>query len=188
MDPPRFAFSRAGKSSAVSSDIAFSVSALDETALATYLRAHEAGSRAAEGMAKRLVGGNDLDSAAKAVLRTFIVEIRVERAHLTSLLEQLERDESLMHRGFQAAAMVADMAGKVAAMASPKPFSELEALAVGVWGKRLLWGALRELAVIDERIAELPLDALTEQAERQEVELLRLRSDAVLGSLTSRPS
>jgi hypothetical protein len=172
----------------VSSDIAFSVSSLDETALATYLQAHEAGSRAAEGMAKRLVDANDLDTAAKAVLRTFIVEIRVERAHLTSLLERLDRDESLMHRGFQAAAMVADMAGKVAAMASPKPLSELEALAVGVWGKRLLWGALRELAAIDERIAELPLDALTEQAERQEVEMLRLRSDTVLRSLTSRPS
>lgn len=171
----------------MSSEITFDIAALDEPALATYLQAHEAGSRAAEGMAKQLIERNDVEGDARAFLRTFIVEIRVERAHLTSLLERLARDESLMHRGFQAAAMVADMAGRVAAMASPKPFSELEALAVGVWGKRLLWGALIELSVIDERIAELPLDALTEQAERQEVELLRLRSDAVLGSLTSRP-
>jgi hypothetical protein len=84
--------------------------------------------------------------------------------------------------------MLAEMASRVAATASPRPFSDLEALAIGVWGKRLLWGALIELSVIDERIAELPLDSLTEQAERQEVELLRLRSDAVLRSLTSRPS
>lgn len=187
MDPRRFVLACAGKPFAVSSDIAFGVAALDDSGLATYLEAHEAGSRAAEGMAKRLVGGNAVESAAKAVLRTFIVEIRIERAHLTSLLERLERDESFMHRGFQAASLVADMAGKVAAMATPKPFSELEALAVGVWGKRLMWGALNELSVIDERIADLPLDALTEQAERQEVELLRLRSEAVLSSLTARP-
>jgi hypothetical protein len=172
----------------VSSEIIVDVPALDESGLATYLQAHEAGSRAAEGMAKQLLGRDDVGGDARAFLRTFIVEIRVERAHVSSLLERLNRDESLIHRGFQAAAMVADMAGRLAAMSSPKPVSQLEALAVGVWGKRLLWGALIELAVIDERIAELPLDALTEQAERQEVELLRLRSDAVLSSLTTRPS
>jgi hypothetical protein len=172
----------------VSSDIASGTAALDESGLATYLQAHEAGSRAAEGLAKQLLDRDDVDADARAFLRSFIVEIRVERAHLTSLLERLERDQSLMHRGFQAVATLAEMASRVAATASPRPFSDLEALAIGVWGKRLLWGALIELAVIDERIAELPLDALTEQAERQEVELLRLRSDAVLPSLTSRPS
>ena len=187
MDPGGLSSRSPGSPSAVSTDVAFGVASLDDSGLATYLEAHEAGSRAAEGMAKRLLGGNDLESTAKAVLRTFVVEIRIERAHLTSLLERLDRDESLMHRGFQAASLVADMAGKVVAMASPKPFSELEALAVGVWGKRLMWGALKELAVIDERIADLPLDALTEQAERQEVELLRLRSEAVLSSLAARP-
>ncbi len=172
----------------MSSEITFDVASLDEAGLATYLQAHEAGSRAAEGVAKQLLGRNDVDADARAFLRTFIVEIRVERAHLTSLLERLERDESLVHRGFQAAAMLAEVASRVAATASPRPFSDLEALAIGVWGKRLLWGALIELSVIDERIGELPLDSLTEQAERQEVELLRLRSDAVLRSLTSQPS
>lgn len=162
--------------------------ALDESGLATYLQAHEAGSRAGEGVAKRLLGRDDVDQAAKVFLRTFIVEIRVERAHVTSLLERLERDESLIHRGFQAAAMLADMASRVAASASPRPFADLEALAIGVWGKRLLWGALIELSDVDQRIAELPLDELTEQAERQEVELLRLRSDAIASSLTVRPS
>jgi len=172
----------------VSSEITFDVAALDESGLATYLQAHEAGSRAAEGLAKQLLGRDDVGADGRAFLRTFIVEIRVERAHLTSLLDRLERDESLMHRGFQAAAMVADLAGRLSALSSPKPFSQFEALAVGVWGKRLLWGALIELSAIDERIAELPLDALTEQAERQEVELLRLRSDSILSSLTTRPS
>jgi hypothetical protein len=164
----------------VSSDVA-----LDESGLATYLQAHEAGSHAAEGVAKRLLGRDDVDADAKAFVREFIVEIRVERAHLTSLLERLETDQSLIRRGLRAAAGVADAIGRVAAAPAPRPFSDLEMLAIGVWGKRLLWGALKELSDVDDRIAELPLDQLTDQAERQEVELLRLRSDVVAPSLTN---
>src|SRR5512133_675320 len=172
----------------MTSEVAFDVAAVDEAGLATYLQAHEAGSHAAEGVAKQLLGRDDVDADAKAFLRSLIVEIRVERAHLTSLLERLQRDESLVHRGCRAAATLADVATRIAAVASPRPFADFEALAIGVWGKRLLWGALIELSVVDERIAELPLDALTEQAERQEVELLRWRSDTVVSSLTSRRS
>jgi hypothetical protein len=164
----------------VSSDVV-----LDESGLATYLQAHEAGSHAAEGVAKRLLGRDDVDADAKAFVREFIVEIRVERAHLTSLLERLETDQSLIRRGLRAAAGVADVIGRVAAAPAPRPFSDLEMLAIGVWGKRLLWGALKELSDVDDRIAELPLDQLTDQAERQEVELLRLRSDVVAPSLTN---
>jgi len=76
------------------------------------------------------------------------------------------------------------VAARIAAVPSPRPFSDLEALAIGVWGKRLLWGALIELSDVDDRIAELPLHDLTEQAERQEVQLFRLRSDSVVSSLT----
>jgi hypothetical protein len=85
----------------------------------------------------------------------------------------------------RAAAGVADVIGRVAAAPAPRPFSDLEMLAIGVWGKRLLWGALKELSDVDDRIAELPIDQLTDQAERQEVELLRLRSDVVAPSLTN---
>ncbi|HJX07830.1 MAG TPA: hypothetical protein VJ736_07150 [Actinomycetota bacterium] len=161
---------------------------LDESGLATYLHAHEAGSHAGEGVAKRLLGRDDLDAAAKAFLREFVVQIRVERAHVTSLLERLESDQSLVRRAFQAAATVADMVGRVAALPAPRPFSDLEALAIGVWGKRLLWGALIELSDVDERIAKLPLAELTDQAERQEIELLRIRSDAIVPSLTAKRS
>lgn len=162
--------------------------ALDESALAMYLQAHETGSHAGEGMAKRLLGRDDLDGDAKAFLRTFIVEVRVERAHVVSLLDRIGRDESLMHRAVRAAGVAAEMAGRVGTVGSPKPFTDLEALAIGVWGKRLLWGALIELADVDERIASLPLSDLSDQAERQEVELLRLRSESIGSSLTDRPS
>lgn len=162
--------------------------ALDESGLATYLQTHEAGSHAAEGVAKRLLGRGDLDDTAKSFLREFVVEIRVERAHLTSLLDRLEQDQSLLRRGFRAAATAAEVVGRVTATPAPRPFSDLEALAIGVWGKRLLWGALKELSDVDDRIAELPLDDLTEQAEHQEVELLRLRSGVIVPSLTAQRS
>jgi hypothetical protein len=88
----------------------------------------------------------------------------------------------------RAAGAAAEMAGRVGTVGSPKPFTDLEALAIGVWGKRLLWGALIELSEVDERIASLPLSDLSDQAERQEVELLRLRSESIRSSLTDHPS
>jgi hypothetical protein len=169
------------------SDLSPSVT-LDEPALAMYLQAHETGSHAGEGMAKRLLGRDDLDGDAKAFLRTFIVEVRVERAHIVSLLDRIGRDQSLAHRALRAAAVGAEMAGRIGTVGSPKPFTDLEALAIGVWGKRLLWGALIELSEADERVASLPLSDLSDQAERQEVELLRLRSESIRSSLTDRPS
>src|SRR5207244_2852405 len=81
---------------------------------------------------------------------------------------RLERDESLIRRGFQVAATVADIVGRVAALPSPRPFTDLEALAIGVWGKRLLWGPLTQLSDIDDRIAELPLRQLSAPAGHQE--------------------
>lgn len=178
---------RPGTSSPMASEPS-SALGLDESGLAMYLQAHETGSHAGEGMAKRLLGRDDLDGDAKAFLRTFIVEIRVERAHIVSLLDRIGRDQSLAHRALRGAAIAAEMAGRAGTVGSPKPFTDLEALAIGVWGKRLLWGALIELSEVDERIASLPLSDLSDRAERQEVELLRLRSEAIGPSLTDRPS
>ena len=66
--------------------------------------------------------------------------------------------------------------------ALPAEVAELEALAIGIWGKRLLWGTLNKLAEIDERFSTVPTDALSDRAERQEIEMLRLRQDAILPS------
>jgi hypothetical protein len=71
----------------------------------------------------------------------------------------------------------------LASAASPGTFADLEALAIGVWGKRLLWGTLSRLADVDKRLGELPLDDLIADAERQEVELLRLRQEVIVPSL-----
>ena len=59
----------------------------------------------------------------------------------------------------------------------PSLLEDLESLAVGVWGKRLLWGALARRAMEDARLADIEIEVLVEQAEAQEFEILRLRDD-----------
>jgi hypothetical protein len=100
-------------------------------------------------------------------------------------MESLDRDRSLIRRGLDVATDLAGMAGELAATASPGPFADLEMLAVGVWGKRLLWGTLLKLAEVDERFRSLPLADLSDSADRQEIELLRLRNDAIVPSLSA---
>ncbi len=66
---------------------------------------------------------------------------------------------------------------------APSDLEGLEALAVGVWGKRLLWGTLHTIAAFHDGFRALPLDDLSEKAEDQERELVRLRQRAIATSM-----
>jgi hypothetical protein len=155
-----------------------------DESVATYLHGHLAGSQSAEGLAHRMLDA-DTDDDGKAFLGRFIDEIREERTHIESVLGAVEGEEGLVRRGLDAATELVGMAGALASRTSPGRFADYEALAIGVWGKRLLWSALLKLAEVDERFAGLPLAPLSDQAERQEKELLRLRSASILPSLTT---
>jgi hypothetical protein len=157
---------------------------IEEGPLRTYLQGHAAGSVAGEGIATRLRDTTE-DAATKDFLSGFIEDVREERRILEELLEQVD-DAGLMRRGLDVAADVAAKAGRLAEPASPGSFADLEALAVGVWGKRLLWGTLRSLAEVDDTFRSIPVDELSDRAERQEIELLRLRQDAIIPTLASR--
>jgi hypothetical protein len=158
---------------------------LDEASLAAYLQSHLTGSESAEGLAQRLLDGDEHDEDVKRFLKGFIGDIQEERGYVESIMESLDRDRSLIRRGLDVATDLAGMAGELAATASPGPFADLEMLAVGVWGKRLLWGTLLKLAEVDERFRSLPLADLSDSADRQEIELLRLRNDAIVPSLSA---
>ena len=157
---------------------------LDEASLAAYLQSHLTGSESAEGLAQRMLDGDENDEDVKRFLKGFIGEIREERGYVESIMERLDRDRSLIRRGLDVATDLAGMAGELAATVSPGPFADLEMLAVGVWGKRLLWGALLKIAEVDERFRSLPLADLSDSADRQELALLRLRNDAIVPSLS----
>ena len=106
--------------------------------------------------------------------------IEEERDLLRGLLEQLGSDESMLKRGV---GVVGGILGSVREAIpvgeAPTVLEDLELLAIGVWGKRLLWGTLARVAVRDERFADIAVDWLAARAENQERTLLRIRADQI---------
>jgi hypothetical protein len=157
---------------------------VDEDTLGSYLREHIAASHAAEDLSGRLIDRSE-DPQATEFLRRFVEEIQEERAHLIALLEPIEDDRGLIRKGIDVATSIAGKAESLVNLALPAQVAELEALAIGIWGKRLLWGTLKKLAEIDERFSAVPADDLSDRAEQQEKEMLRLRQVAIIPSFTS---
>jgi hypothetical protein len=62
-------------------------------------------------------------------------------------------------------------------------FVELEFLAMGIDGKKLLWTTLRDLAGLAERLPETDFDTLIERAERQRAALEPHRRQAGIAVL-----
>ena len=154
---------------------------VDDHALSTYLERHLSGSDAAVRLVDGLLSRTSVQEE-RDFLERFSRELEDERAVLRSIVDGLDHDKGLVQRGIGIATGVAAMA-KTALPGSPDELEALEALAVGVWGKRLLWGALQTVADADERFDGLPLGALARQAEDQERELVGLRQRAVAASL-----
>ncbi|HEX2070298.1 MAG TPA: hypothetical protein VHF90_01460 [Thermoleophilaceae bacterium] len=57
-------------------------------------------------------------------------------------------------------------------------FVELDFLAAGIEGKRILWANLRDFAGLAERFPDVDFDQLIERAERQRAELEPFRAEA----------
>ena len=57
-------------------------------------------------------------------------------------------------------------------------FLELDFLALGIDGKKLLWANLRDLAGLAARLPDVDFDALIERAERQRAEIEPFRQEA----------
>ena len=116
----------------------------DDHALSTYLERHLSGSDVAVRLVDGLLGRAS-DQEERDFLERFSRELEDERAVLHSIIDGLDHDQGLVQRGMGIATGVAAMA-KAALPGSPDELEALEALAVGVWGKRLLWGALQTVA------------------------------------------
>jgi hypothetical protein len=63
-------------------------------------------------------------------------------------------------------------------------FAELDFLAMGIDGKKLLWANLRDLAGLGERLPDVDFDRLIERAEQQRAEIEPFRSRAGREALT----
>ena len=64
-------------------------------------------------------------------------------------------------------------------------FTELDFLAMGIEGKKILWANLREFADIRARLPDVDFDHLIERADRQRAELEPFRAQAGRQALTA---
>jgi hypothetical protein len=150
--------------------------------LEVYLADHHAGAVAALELARRCRAENE-DNAVGAFLRdTFIPEVEQDRAVLERIMAQL----GVARRPVKDA--LAWFGEKVArlklngALSHYSPLSrvvELEALTLGVRGKRSGW---RSLAVAAAALDDVDLDALIARADAQESALEVLRTEAARGA------
>jgi hypothetical protein len=149
---------------------------MDEKSFAGYLNDHLGGSEAALKVTERLVEQHGEDEIG-AYMRTLRAEIEEGQAAIRTALDLLGEGESVLTRSIGAVGgMLTGLRDAAPIGSTPTLLEDLEALAIGVWGKRLLWGTLARVAAHDPRFAILDADRLAGQAEAEERELLRLRS------------
>jgi hypothetical protein len=149
---------------------------MDEQRFAGYLNDHLGGSEAALKITERLMEQHAEDEVG-AYARTLRAEIEEGQAAIRTALDLVGHEESLLTRSVGVVGgMLLWLRDAAPIGSAPTLLEDLEALAIGVWGKRLLWGTIARAAVHDPRFAVLDADRLAGQAEAEERELLRLRS------------
>jgi hypothetical protein len=149
-----------------------------DDALAAYLGDHLAGARTAIELAERCASTGPDDGIGRSLSR-FVDEVREDESALRSLAEALDVEPPLTRRAAGLAGMLGVAARDILPDDDPalRRLEDVEALCVGVWGKRLLWSTL--LRLDDPRLERFELARLAERADEQERELLRLRELAI---------
>lgn len=116
----------------------------------------------------------------------------------TSIAEDVETFQRIMHRlGIRinpikfGLAVAAERLGRLklnGQMRTYSPlsrFEELDILAMGIEGKKLLWATLRDLAGLASRLPDIDFDELIERAERQRAGLEPFRARAGTDALAA---
>jgi hypothetical protein len=141
---------------------------MDDDALATYLNDHLGGAAFGSDLARKLE--SEGDDGLKADMAQIAPQIEEDRESLAALVDKLDMTQNPVK---QATGWVAEKVGRVklSGLSSGDSdlgtFLSLEALSLGIEGKRSLWLALQEIAGSDSRLTEVDLVRLTERAEAQ---------------------
>jgi hypothetical protein len=149
-----------------------------ESLLATYLNDHLAGATVGVELAQRARDQNDGTPLGR-FLSGLAAEIQEDRETLKAVMGRLDVGEDRLKL---AVGWVGEKVGRLKPnnrLFGYSPLSrviELEALALGVEGKRSLWQALGDLD--DPRLAEFDFDALVERAAAQRAGLEERRRAA----------
>lgn len=161
---------------------------LDQRALRLYLEAHLSGAQMAERLTCTLCADKSLSIDVREQCAQFLGELRQDKARLQSCLRLVDGTDTLVQRAGRIVGNTFTWArGLFPAFERRQPFIEVELLAVGVAGKRLLWSTLGMLSTLDQRFADLPIDLLTERANGQERALIGLRNQLMVSFLTRQP-
>jgi hypothetical protein len=141
--------------------------------LATYLNDHQAGSVGAIELLQALVQ-RDRETDLGRFASDLLLAVRADQDVLERLVKKVG-SASVMKEA------LAWLGEKVARLKVPGPsddglgtFEALEALLLGITGKRALWEALGRIAVDDPRLAGVDYAALAESAQRQ-IDLVNAR-------------
>jgi hypothetical protein len=155
---------------------------MDETQMRRYLEDHLAGADVGLTIASRLERAHAGTEISVAMARMSDA-IRGERAIVAGALQRLDAPPDLVRRAMGLAGSLGRLAGSLPFMPEPSLLEDLEALAVGVWGKRLLWGAIGRVQESEGGFDGIDVDELATRAEEQEKEILALRQTAIVDVL-----
>ena len=153
---------------------------MDERLLRIYLNDELCLGTAGRELAKRSERANR-GTELGAFLERLAREITEDVATLERLMQRLGIPRSRVKRTF---AIVGERVGRLKLNGRIRTYSplsrlwELEALALGIDGKRLLWQNLRDATDAPTRAPEIDLGALMERAERQRAGIETFRADA----------
>lgn len=141
-----------------------------DPALSAYLNDHLAGSAAGVRLAKRCReahGGSDLGRHLEDLVR----EIEDDRRVLERVMNRVgAQPNPAKHAGALGAELLTRLKHLTPVLGSGPTVArleEIELLSLGIEGKRLLWGLLKELATSDDRLREFDFAALEEGARTQ---------------------
>lgn len=160
---------------------------MDERLLRIYLNDELFLGTAGRELAKRSLRANQ-GTELGGFLDRLVREVAEDVATLERLMQRLGIPRSQVKRTF---AIVGERVGRLklnGRIRSYSPLSrlwELEALALGIDGKRLLWQNLRDATDAPTRAPEIDLAALIEHAERQRAEIEPFRADAARKAFAS---
>jgi hypothetical protein len=155
--------------------------------LRTYMKDHYAGSVAALQLLDHLVTTN----AAKPQESFFIAlrqEVSEDQNALEKMLHELDGAEGLMRN---AAAFLGEKLSRVELLLEDPSgsrlayFEKLEALALGIEGKRALWGALGAVASEAPTLRNVDFDHLDQRADAQRKRVEAVRIQAAREAFTS---